>query len=425
MYAFLFFDGGEYTIKVMTARKNIKEDLIMNFINGKIDCRPIETGYDESRIEQLNKRLGEMIDKKIIHGAAYCISHKGKVIAHGAIGRNNSLGEDTPMLPDTVFGIASITKTFTATAIMQLVEDGYIRLNTPVGEILPQFAEKPFDGITLWHLLTHTSGLYPDGGCFPEAAPKCSWELIDAAAEKWDGKSEFDWISAGVSGGLRRPTGTEWQYCSFGFALLGEIVTKVSGMNVHDYIEEKIIRPLKMKDSGFYFTPETAKRCFPFEKEHKEYLDKIVSGELKGTDGEGTVWDKVPNTGGGLHSTVYDLIRYANAYIYGGRLDSERILGRKSVEKMSTVQLHNVSDHCWGANEPNRLYGVGFDIRRGPAFTYSDRTIMHEGAGASSLDIDLEEQFAAAWFVPFDEGANGWSAEPLYNVQNIIWSGII
>lgn len=140
--------------------QTITGGIIMNVISGKIDCKPIETGYDESRIEMLNKRFGEMIDKKIIHGAAYCISHKGKVIAHGALGRNNGMGTDTPMRPDTVFGIASITKTFTATAIMQLVEDGYIRLNTPVGEILPQFAEKPFDGITLWHLLTHTSGIY-------------------------------------------------------------------------------------------------------------------------------------------------------------------------------------------------------------------------------------------------------------------------
>ncbi|MBQ5333438.1 MAG: beta-lactamase family protein [Oscillospiraceae bacterium] len=397
----------------------------MNAIKGKTDCKPIETGYDESRIEKLDSRLSEMIEKKLIHGAAYCISHKGKVIAHGAVGRNNGMGIDTPMKPDTVFGIASITKTFTAAAIMQLVEDGYIRLNTPVGEILPQFSEKPFDGITLWHLLTHTSGLYPDGGCFPESAPKDAWELIEAAAEKWDGKSDFDWITAGISAGLRRPTGKEWQYCSFGFALLGEVVSRVSGMNVHDYIEEKIMRPLKMQDSGFYFTPETAARGFVDREEHKKYLESIVKGEINGRDGEGSVWDKIPMTGGGIHSTVYDLVRYGNAFIYGGRFEGGRILGRKSVEKMSTVQLHNIPDHCWGADEPNHEYGVGFDIRRTLNFSYSDRTIMHEGAGASSLDIDLDEQLVAAWFVPFDEGANGWSAEPLYNVQNIIWSGLI
>ncbi|MGN0696163.1 MAG: serine hydrolase domain-containing protein [Oscillospiraceae bacterium] len=397
----------------------------MNVIKGKTDCRPAETGFDESRIDVLNRRLGEMIDGRLIHGVSYCISHKGKVIAHGALGRNNSMGIESPMQPDTVFGTASITKTFTAAAIMQLVEDGYIRLNTPVGDILPQLAEKPFDRITLLHLLTHTSGLYPDGGCFSEAAPKDPWELIEAAAEKWDGSGEFDWISAGISAGLRRPTGSEWQYSSFGFALLGEVISRVSGMNAHDLIEERVIRPLKMTDSSFFYTPETAAKGYIYDEEHKRYLDSVISGEINGRDGNGSVWDNIPDTAGGLHSTVYDLIRYANAYINGGRLDGARILGRKSVEKMSSVQLHGIPDRCWGADEPERLYGIGFDIRRGPAYSYSDRTIMHEGAGASSLDIDLDEQLAAAWFVPFDEGANGWSAEPLYNVQNIIWSGLI
>lgn len=401
------------------------EDINMNVINGKTDCNPIETGYDESRIEVLNTHLDRLMSKKMIHGAVYCISHKGKVIAHGALGRNNGLGLDVPMKPETVYGIASITKTFTATAIMQLVEDGFIRLNTSVGEILPQFAEKPFDKITLWHLLTHTSGLYPDGGCFPEAAPKDAWELIDLAAEKWDGKSDFDWISTGISAGLRRPTGTEWQYCSFGFALLGEIITRVSGMHAHEYIEEKILRPLKMTDSSFYFNADTAARAFCFEKEEKEQIDMIASGEKNGREGYGNIWDKVPETGGGLISTAYDLIRFANAFIYNGRFDGARILGRRSVMKMSTVQLHNIPDCCWTAEEPNRRYGVGFDIRRGPAFSYSDNTILHEGAGGSALYIDLEEELAAAWFAPFDVGANGWTAESLYNVQNIIWSGLM
>ena len=397
----------------------------MNVINGKIDCRPIETGYDESRIEALNSRLSDMLERKVIHGVSYCISHKGRIIAHGALGRNNALGIDTPMQPDTVFGIASITKTFTATAIMQLVEDGYFRLDTLVGDILPQFKEKPFDKIAVIHLLTHTSGMYPDGGCFPDTYPKEPWDIIDEAAKGWDGKSDFDWVSMGISPGLRRAPGEEWQYCSFGFAILGEIITRVSGMFAHDYIEEKIIKPLNMKDTSFYYSPDMAKRAFAYDEEHKDYLGKIISGEIGSRDGDGNIWDIIPQTGGGLNSTVYDLVRYGNAFINGGRLDGARILGRKSVEKMSTVQLQGVHDYCWGANEPNRLYGIGFDIRRGPAFTYSDRTIMHEGAGASSLDIDLEEGLVAAWTVPFDTGANGWSSEPLYNVQNIIWSGLI
>lgn len=397
----------------------------MNVINGKIDCKPSETGYDESRIEMLNKRFGEMIDKKIIHGASYCISHKGKVIAHAALGRNNCMNMETPMTPDTVFSIASITKTFTTTAIMQLIEDGYIRLNTFVGEIIPQFSKKPFDGITLWHLLTHTSGMYPDGGCFNEEIIKEPWEFIDEAAKAWNKGEKFDWITPALSVGLRRPTGKEWMYCSFGFTILGEVISRVSGMDVHDYIEQKIIKPLKMNDTSFYLTSSMAERFFYHDREHKEYLEKIASGEINERSNDESAWSAVPNTGGGICSTVYDLIRFGNAYANWGRLDGARILGRKSVEKMSNVQLSGTPDYCWGADEPNRLYGIGFDIRRGLNYNYSDRTIMHEGAGASSLDIDLEEGLAAAWFVPFDEGANGWSPEPLYNVQNIIWSGLI
>lgn len=397
----------------------------MQIIQGKIDCKPEETGYDSSRIDALNRKWEDLIDRKIIHGASYCISHKGKVIANGALGRNNALNMDTPMQPDTVFGVASITKLFTATAIMQLIEDGHIRLNTYVGEILPAFAEKPFDGITMWHLLTHTSGLYPDGGCFPEVAPKNAWALIEDAAKRLDKKDDFDWVKEGISGGLRVPTGTQWQYASFGFVVLGEVIRKVSGQDPHDYIEEHVVRPLKMKDSGFWHTPETAMRSFIKSEDHKKYFDKIISGEIIGREDDGSIWAKIPNTGGGIHSTAYDLVRFGNAFVNNGRLDGARILGRKSVEKMSTVQFRNVPDYCWGANEPDRLYGIGFDMRQGLSYSYSEGTIMHEGAGASSLDIDPKEQLVAAWFVPWDEGANGWSAEPLYNIQNVIWSGLI
>lgn len=398
----------------------------MEVIQGMRDCLPEQTGYDGSRIDVLQERLSEMIERKMIHGASYCISLKGKIIAYGSVGSGDATDASVAMQPDTVFGVASITKVFTATAVMQLVEDGRIRLDTPVGEIIPSFAEAPFSEITVLHLLTHTSGLYPDEGCFSESMPYSPWELIDTA---WDyhkkcGKTmeDFDWVRAGISGGLRVPVGSQWQYNSFGFCLLGEIVSRVSGMFVHDYIEKKILRPLQMKDSTFTVTPELAKRHFVRDTENKEYLSQLAEGVLQQ---EENIWDRIPSTGGGMHATVYDLVRFGNAFVENGRLDRRRILGRKSVEKMATVQLHGVPDYCWGAKEENRLYGIGFDMRQGPAYMYSEGTIMHEGAGACSLDIDRKEQLVAAWFVPFHIVEGGWSAEPLYNIQNIIWSGLV
>ena len=394
----------------------------MSAVIGKTDCRPEETGFDSSRIDKLNERLEDMISRRIIHGAAYCISHKGRVIAHAALGKGCAAENDRPMLPDTVFPIASLTKVFTATAVMQLSEDGLLNINDPVSTLLPQFKEMPFSDIRIIHLLTHTSGLYPDGGCFSESAPKTSWQLIEEAARLDPGA---DWIAAGISAGLRRPVGSEWMYCSFGFALLGEIIARASGMNAQDYITDRILAPLGLRDSSFYPTRELAERMFYRDAEEKKYLSDIISGRTDPKAARGDIWDSIPKTAGGLCSAVRDLARFGDAFVFGGRLDGVRLLGRRSVERMSRVQLKNIPDRCWGANEPDRQYGIGFDIRRTPWFSYSDRTIMHEGAGASSLDIDLDEQLTAAWFVPFDEGAGGWSSEPLYNVQNIIWSGLM
>ena len=392
----------------------------MNIIRGMTQCDPGETGFDPDRLEVLDRRLCDMVERKVIHGAAYCISHKGKVIASGAVGRGSAF-DDRPMQPDAVFSAASATKTFTATAIMQLIEDGLIRLDCPVGDVLPQFRQPPFAGITLLQLLTHTSGIYPDKGCFNEDIPS-QWELISAAAEKWDGTGDFDWITPALAPGLRREPGSEWQYSSFGFTLLGEVIARLSGMSAEKYITERILKPLNLKDSGFRLTPSLAERFFVSSEEEQRAVDLVISGEATENT---SFWSIIPDTAGGLVTTVYDLVRFANAFIGGGKLEGSRILGRKSVEKMSSVQVQGVPDRCWGSGESNRLYGIGFDIRRTPAFSYSDRTIMHEGAGASSLDIDLDEQLAAAWFVPFDKPEGGWSAEPLYNVQNIIWSGLI
>lgn len=392
----------------------------MEVLQGKVDCRPEETGYDSSRIEALNEHFQRLIDKEIIFGAEYTISHKGKVIANASLGKGSKIA-DVKMQPDTIFATASLTKVITSVAVMKLIEDGYLRLDSKASEVLPQFAEKPFDGITLLHLLTHTSGLYPDGGCFNEAVPD-AWDLMDAAYRLWDRKGEFDWIKAGISGGLHYPTGTQWQYSSFCFVLLGEIITRVSGQHANDYIREKILKPLAMADTNFgCTTPEMAKRAFVRSEDEKKMFDAIIAGEPMENDD--SFWSKLPGTAGGLRSTTNDLIRFANMLLGNGRLGDVRILGRKTVEKMTTQQLHNVPDHCWGADEPNRLYGVGFDMRQGSAYTYSQGTFMHEGAGASSLDIDPKEQLAAAWFVPWDKGE--WCPDPLYNVQNIIWSGLI
>ena len=387
---------------------------------GKTDCLPEEAGYDSGRIRALNEHFIRMMERGEIEGAAYCISRYGKVIAQNGIGLAHYYDKDGPMQPDTIHGIASVTKTFTAVAVMKLVEDGYTRLDVKVGDILPQFSQKPFDGITLFHLLTHTSGLSPDPGCLPNPYFVSPWQYIEEAAKNGKPGEAFDWLTPALSCGMRKQPGEEWQYCSFGFAVLGAVIQKLSGKKAEQYISDMILSPLGLKDTFFLpAEPKKRNRIHFIDEQEKEEVGSAVNG---GEEAD-SFWQQVPETGGGLFSTPGDLIRFANMMLGMGRLEEVRILGRKTVEKMTASALSHVPDNCWDAGVADRKYGIGFDRREGPGFLYSEGTYMHEGAGSCSLVIDPAEQLAAAWFVPYRPGE--WYAEGLWNVSNIIWSGLI
>lgn len=398
----------------------------MLYTQGKIDCKPHEVGYNEKRLDVLNNHLQRLIDDGEIQCATYCVSRKGKVFAHGAVGKKSFRKEnDDPVQPDSIRWVASITKVFTAVAIMKLVEDGVTRLDIPVGEILPQFNTPPYNGVTLFQLLTHTSGMHTDGGCFDNRYQTNYWEIIERAYKlcETDKKDQFDWITAAlgtIGNGFRSKPDTEWAYCSFGFVILGAIIEKLTGIHAHKYIEDFIVKPIGMKDTSFDLTPDKAKHFIVTDEEFENVLNDIVNGTYK-PHWIGKILN-IPSTGGGMNSTSYDLIRFGNMMLSGGTFEGSRILGRKAVEKMTTIAV-DYPNYCWGANEKARYYGVGFDMRNGPAFTFSQGTYMHEGAGACSLYIDPKEEFAAAWIVPFVK--EGWFSRALFNVQNVIWSGIL
>ncbi|MDR0322212.1 MAG: beta-lactamase family protein [Treponema sp.] len=159
----------------------------MLYTQGKTEVSPAEVGYDESRIQVLNDHFQRLIDDGEIQCATYCLSRKGKVFAHGAVGKKSFRKDDnTPVQPDSIRWLASITKLFTAVSIMKLVEDGVTRLDVPVAEILPQFNTPPYNGITLFQLLTHSSGLHTDDGCFDNKYQSSYWALMERAYRLYD-----------------------------------------------------------------------------------------------------------------------------------------------------------------------------------------------------------------------------------------------
>jgi CubicO group peptidase (beta-lactamase class C family) len=377
-------------------------------------------GYDPARIPFIEKHFERLIKSECIHGAAWCVAHKGNMIAKGAIGAGSGFESSVKMNADIHFRIASITKLLTAAAVMTLVEDGLILIDQPIQNYIKEF---PFGDITPYQLLTHTSGLYPDDGCFPDDNVPSWWKLIDDAI-KYQGR-DFDWINVALTPGRRRQPGAEWMYSTFGFSLLGEMITRVTGMDVKEYMKKRIFEPIGMESSAFGPIPSLVRNAFTWNAEQKERFEKIAAGTYKDDDDDETaVWSKIPETGSGVFSTLNDLVAFGETIRnYGTAPNGARVLGRPAVKVMTADQLSGVPEYCWGSKNQNRAYGVGFDKRRTSGFTLSDDSFSHEGWGSCALYIDREYELTAAWFAPWDKGE--WCADPLWNAQNVIWSGII
>ena len=394
----------------------------MLYSQGKTECTPAQANYDESRLDTLHNHFQGLIDDGTLHCAMYCLSRRGKVFAHGGIGYRTYRKD--PVSPTDIQWIASVTKVFTAVAIMKLVEDGITRLDVPVAEILPQFDTPPFNGVTLYQLLTHTSGMHTDPGCFENKYQTNYWQMIDNAYRLHDPEKDgdFDWIAAALAAngsGLRVKPGTEWAYCSFGYVILGAVIGKLAGIHAYQYIEDFICRPLGLNDTRFKLTKEMAKRSIMSDAAAEKNLNAIIAGTFQSD----WVSDKldIPATSGALHGTAWDMVRFGNMMLHGGTFGDARILGRKAVEKMTAVALE-LPDYCWNPSGGLRKYGIGFDHRNGPQFIFSDSTYMHEGAGACNLYIDPQEEMVAAWIVPYAK--EGWFPQAMFNACNIIWSGI-
>ncbi|MGE5607037.1 MAG: serine hydrolase domain-containing protein [Bacteroidota bacterium] len=139
--------------------------------HGVIDVTPEEVEYAPSRLEVLDSHFQKLIQDQKIQGAGYLLSRYGKIFAHRSLGRlcyDNDLAE---FKPDSLRRIYSMTKLFTAIAVMKLIEDGMLYLEQPVKTIIEEFDTPTHNKINLFHLLTHTAGIAPVPDIFPNHTP--------------------------------------------------------------------------------------------------------------------------------------------------------------------------------------------------------------------------------------------------------------
>lgn len=254
---------------------------------------------------------------------------------------------------DTKFNIASITKTFTAVAILQLYEQGKLELNTPIGRYLPDYPnEKVRNSVTISQLLTHTAGL--PNFYVTNFLDRCKFEF----------KEVGDFVSLFVNDTLLSEPGTEYNYDASGYVLLGLIIEEVTGENYYDYLKENIFQKANMvntaayevdaivknKASGYTFVEDTTKAL----KNNIYYLSKA-------------------SPGGFHYSTVEDLFNFNKA------LFNNKLINQKTLELMIQPRLKGYNTHLG--------YGIDVDQR------YSETILGHSGGwyGISGEIIYLPE----------------------------------
>ncbi len=367
---------------------------------GHTDTTPEEVEYDSRRLLLLDDLFKNLVQQKKLQCAGYLLSRRGKIFAHKSMGQLSGLGEQGPFLTNSIRRVASITKAFTAVTVMRLLEDGKLYLDQPTHTVIGEMDNPIHNGITIFHLLTHTSGLSPDPGSFMEPYPR-GW---------WDGPYSPSWIKNILAGPVLCKPGEEWIYSSSSFSILGEIISRISGVSYDEYVKQIIIEPLGLKRT-FFDVPDDLfnEVCV---------LNEWDDQRLRSTEPRTNL---PPRAGGGLYSTMEDLHVFGQMLLNNGESNGQRVLGRKTVEMMTRNQLFGIPSTQWSVNRKSVKFGLGLGLSSGPREIVSAEAYNHEGAGRCALYIDPVEKFVAVYFVP---SIPDWVPESLINTRNIIWSGI-
>jgi CubicO group peptidase (beta-lactamase class C family) len=366
---------------------------------------PEEVGLSSTRLKHLRTVAQGYVDQGMLAGLITLVARHGKV-AHIECYGMMDVEATKPIQLDTIFRIYSMTKPITCVALMMLVEEGHVLLNDPVSKFIPEFEDlKVFvktteTGIqladleremTIWNLVTHTAGLgYVDSGYEP-------FDEIYRDAGFFDPLrvlqlSLRDMIQTLAELPLAYQPSSDWRY-SIAHDVIGYLVGLISGMPFATFLEERIFKPLGMDDTGFFVPAEKLDRFAAMYSAPGEdgfsLLDAAATSPFSRSD-------TPPSGGGGLVSTVSDYLRFAQMLLSGGELEGVRLLGRETMDMMTTSQLPDELvpikfEDPW----PGMGYGLGFGVVVDAAQTgvlWSEGTFQWLGSAGSFFWVDPREE---------------------------------
>jgi CubicO group peptidase (beta-lactamase class C family) len=277
---------------------------------------------DSVKLDAIPAAMEQALAAKQAAGVVTLVMEKGKVVHHSASGMAN-VAKGKRMEKDALFWIASMTKSVNATAVMLLVDDGKLVLDSPASKWLPELAQvkladgtAPLKPITLHMLLSHTAGI-----AFPSRKPS------DGAI------SLKSYVASLIKTPLAFQPGSSYEY-GFGPTVAGRIIEIVSGMKYDEFLTKRLFLPLGMKDTQF--NPDEAHRA-RIAQTYKtdEDTHELVPGYNPFVTSDVSV-THMPEPAGGLFSTAADMGRFYSMIASGGELDGVRFLSKKAVQDMTT-----------------------------------------------------------------------------------------
>ncbi|MBI3493342.1 MAG: DUF1343 domain-containing protein [Acidobacteria bacterium] len=337
---------------------------------------PASARVSASGFSPIATLVNEAIARRELPGAVVVVGRGDAVVYHGAFGQRAVQPTPEPMTENTIFDLASLTKVVaTTTSVMTLVEAGRVRLTDPVTQFVPDFGRYGKSGITIRHLLTHTSGLRPD----------LELEVEFHGAEEAIRRASEEVPTA--------PPGERFIYSDINFFLLGEIVWRTSGERLDRYAKQHVFDPLGMTETTFLPPESWRSRIAPTER--CAGLAWPCPSTSLGAGGEpvpflrGIVHDptarRMDGVAGhaGLFSTAADLSRFCRMLLDGGRLGAARILSPATVARMTSpstpVGMRDVRGLGWDIDS-------SYSANRGELFPIG--SYGHTGFTGTSLWLD-------------------------------------
>lgn len=280
----------------------------------------------------IDQALRRMSDAKDIPGVVAIAATGKDTIYEGAFGKRD-LGTGVDMTPDSVFWIASMTKAITTAAAMQLVEQGKLSLDAPIGKVLPDLAApQVFEGfddsgapklrpatrpITLRHLMTHTAGF-----CY---------DMWNGDMVKYLEKTGTPGITTCLDAALKTPImtepGTRWEYGT-NIDFVGKAVEAVSGRRLGEYMRENLFKPLGMDDTAFRIGDAQRKRLVGMHARGEDGSLQPIPFELEQNP-------EFEMGGGGLYGTAADYIRFTRMILNKGSGNGNQVLKPETVATMA------------------------------------------------------------------------------------------